>query len=155
MKLGAGIAPVGDYLDREINVTIGSDGPPSNDTLDGFTELRQAALLQRVSRRDPTALSAREVFRMGTRGGAEAAGFDAVGRLAEGWKADIVGLSTETARATPRGDPYTHLVFVAQGADVRFTMVDGEVQYDDGDYSGVDAAAIRRRVEQIPDRLDV
>ncbi|ESS12513.1 MAG: cytosine deaminase related metal-dependent hydrolase [uncultured archaeon A07HR60] len=155
MKLGAGTAPVGDYRDRGINVAVGSDGPPSNDTLDGFTELRQAALLQRVSRRDPTALSAREVFRMGTRGGARAAGFDSVGRLAEGWTADVVGLSTDSTRATPRGDPYAHLVFVARGTDVEFTMVDGDVRYDAGTHLGIDAAAVKHRVAQIAETLDV
>ncbi|MFC4437296.1 MULTISPECIES: 5'-deoxyadenosine deaminase [Natrialbaceae] len=155
MKLASGVAPVLDYLDRGINVALGNDGPPCNNTLDPFTEMRQASLLQKVDRLEPQALPARTVFEMATINGARAAGFDRVGKLREGWKADIVGLETDITRATPIHDALSHLTFVAHGDDVRFTMVDGEVLQRDGEVVAADAESIRSRAREFAAELDV
>ncbi len=155
MKLASGVAPVQDYLDRGINVALGSDGPPCNNTLDPFTEMRQASLLQKVDRLEPTALPAKTVFEMATVNGARAAGFDRVGALRAGWKADIVGLDTDLTRATPIHDVLSHLVFAAHGDDVQFTMVDGQVLLDDGELQVADAAAIRERARAVASGLEV
>ncbi|QLC32673.1 5'-deoxyadenosine deaminase [Halarchaeum sp. CBA1220] len=141
MKLASGIAPIEDYLERGINVALGNDGPPCNNTLDAFTEMRQASLLGKVDSLDPTVIPAETVFEMATRNGAEAAGFERVGELREDWKADLVCLSTDGARSTPVHDVHSHLVYAAHGDDVALTMVDGEVRYENGTYPGFDAAA--------------
>ena len=148
MKLASGVAPIRDYLDRGINVALGNDGPPCNNTLDAFTEMRQASLLGKVEELDPTAIPARTVFEMATRNGAEAAGFENVGKLCEGWTADVVGLTTDNARSTPIHDPYSHLAFAAHGDDVTLTMVDGEVLYRDGEHVRLDDAGIRERARE-------
>jgi cytosine/adenosine deaminase-related metal-dependent hydrolase len=154
MKLASGIAPIIDYLDRGINVALGNDGPPCNNTLDPFTEMRQASLLQKVDGLNPTAVPAGTVFEMATRNGARAAGFDRVGELREGWKADIVGLRTDITRATPLHDVLSHLVFAAHGDDVVFTMVDGEVLVQDGEVTVADAEAIRREAREVASSMD-
>ncbi|MDL5361239.1 5'-deoxyadenosine deaminase [Halalkalicoccus sp. NIPERK01] len=153
MKLASGVAPVETYLDRGINVALGNDGPPCNNTLDPYTEMRQASLLGKVDALDPTALPARRVFEMATANGARAAGFDRIGELREGWRADVVGLSTDLTRATPIHDLLSHLVFAAHGDDVRFTMVDGEVLYDDGEPTTVDADAVRERAAELAETV--
>ncbi|SEP23796.1 Cytosine/adenosine deaminase [Halogranum amylolyticum] len=152
MKLASGVAPVGDYLDRGINVALGNDGPPCNNTLDPFTEMRQASLLQKVDTLDSTALPARTVFEMATVNGAKAAGFEQVGALRPGWKADVVGLRTDTSRATPVHDVLSHLVFATHGDDVAFTMVDGDVLLDDGEVVGVDAEAVREQAREYAEK---
>ncbi len=151
MKLASGVAPVAEYRDRGITVALGNDGPPCNNTLDAFTEMRQASLLGKVDSLDPTALPASSVFEMATINGARAAGFDNVGKLAAGWKADVIGLSTDSSRATPIHDPLSHLVFAAHGDDVEFTMVDGRVVYDDG-HTMVDAEAVRERAQSLAEQ---
>ncbi|PSQ04833.1 ethylammeline chlorohydrolase [Halobacteriales archaeon QS_6_71_20] len=146
MKLASGVAPVEDYLARGVNVALGNDGAPCNNTLDPFTELKQASLLAKVDAADPTVVDASTAFRMATRAGARAAGFERVGALREGWRADVIGIDTNPTRATPIHDPVSHLVFAAHGDDVRFTMVDGDVLYDeaDGRHRTLDADRIRR-----------
>ncbi len=144
MKLASGIAPVVDYLNRGINVALGNDGPPCNNTLDPFTEMRQASLLQKVDALDPTVTPAQAIFEMATVNGAQAAGFDRLGKLRPGWRADVVGMRTDLTRATPLHDVFSHLVFAAHGDDVVFTMVDGEVLMDEGGVRVADAGAIRR-----------
>jgi cytosine/adenosine deaminase-related metal-dependent hydrolase len=148
MKIGAGVAPIVDYLDRGINVALGNDGTPVNNTLDPVAEMRQATLLQTVEQRDPETLPARTVFRMATRDGARAAGYDRVGKLREGWKADIVGVRTDSSRAVPLHDVYSYLVYAATGTDVAFTMVDGSVVVSDGSVTTVDSEAIFRRARE-------
>lgn len=147
MKLASGVAPMADYVDRGMSVALGSDGPPCNNTLDPFVECRQASLLAKVEGLDPTALPAERVFQMATLDGADAAGFERVGALREGWRADVIGLSTDRAGATPVHDPVSHLVFTAHGGDVRFTMVAGTVRYDDGHL--VDDSAVREHASKI------
>jgi len=154
MKLASGTAPIGDYLGRGINVALGNDGPPCNNTLDPFTEMRQATLLQKVDRLDPTALPAETVFEMATINGARAAGFSKLGALREGWRADVVGLTTDATRATPVHDVLSHLVFAAHGDDVAFTMVDGTVLLDDGEVTVVDADAVRAAAEEVALDMD-
>ncbi|MGM0604073.1 MAG: 5'-deoxyadenosine deaminase [Halobacteriota archaeon] len=154
MKLASGIAPIADYLDRGINVALGNDGPPCNNTLDPFTEMRQASLLQKVATGDPTTTPAATIFEMATVNGAQAAGFDRVGALKAGWKADVIGLRTDLPRATPIHDPLSHLVFSAHGDDVQFTMIDGTVRYEAGDHTGMDAERIRTEARSIAANLD-
>jgi 5-methylthioadenosine/S-adenosylhomocysteine deaminase len=155
MKLASGIAPIVDYLDRGITVALGNDGPPCNNTLDPFTEMRQASLLQKVERLDPEVTPARAVFEMATLGGARAAGFEEVGALREGWRADVIALDTDLTRATPLPDPLSHLVFSAHGDDVTFTMVDGTVVYDEafGGLQTGDGDRIRRRAREVAAEL--
>ena len=155
MKLASGVAPVEDYLDRGINVALGNDGAPCNNTLDPLTEMRQASLLQKVDRLKPTATPARTIFEMATRNGAKAAGFDKLGALREGWRADIIGLSTDQTRSIPMHDVYSHLVFAARGDDVQFTMVDGNVLMEDGDVTVIDADEIRRQASEIGLGMDL
>jgi cytosine/adenosine deaminase-related metal-dependent hydrolase len=149
MKLASGIAPVQDYLDRAINVALGNDGPPCNNMLDPFTEMRQASLLQKVDRLDPTVTPAETIFEMATINGATAAGFEKLGAIREGWRADIVGIRTDVTRATPLHDVLSHLVFSATGSDVVFTMVDGDVLMEDGETTHVDPAEIRREANEV------
>jgi cytosine/adenosine deaminase-related metal-dependent hydrolase len=153
MKLASGIAPVHDYLDRGITVALGNDGPPCNNTLDPFTEMRQASLLGKVDARDPTRLPAPTVLEMATTNGARAAGVDRLGTLREGQRADVIGLTTDRTRATPVHDPLSHLVYAAHGDDVVFTMVDGRVRYDDGEHVGIDADAVRERAARQAKRV--
>ena len=142
MKLASGIAPIVAYLDRGINVALGNDGPPCNNTLDPFTEMKQASILQKVDQLDPTVTPTATIFEMATVNGAKAAGFEKVGKLKPGWKADIVGLSTDTTRATPLHDVFSYLVFAARSDDVKFTMVDGDVLMEDGEVTVANAERV-------------
>jgi len=155
MKLASGIAPVVDYLDRGVNVALGNDGPPCNNTLDPFTEMRQASTLQKVEKMDPTAAGMRDIFDMATINGARAAGFERLGKLEPGWRADIIGLSADNTRATPMYDVLSYLVFAARGGDVEFTMVDGQVLMEDGTVTVAEAEAIRKSATEVAESLDL
>ena len=132
LKLASGICPVPDYLARGIRVTLGADGAPCNDRLDAFSEMRHAALLQKVAA-GPTALTAWQVARMATASGAEALGLgDVCGTIEPGKRADLVLLDPTAGFALPtswRDDPYGPLVFAFDRGNVVETRVDGEVVF--------------------------
>jgi guanine deaminase len=155
MKLASGIAPIVDYLDRGINVALGNDGPPCNNTLDPFTEAKQASILQKADQLDPTVTPKESILDMATVNGAKAAGFDTVGELKPGWKADIIGISTDNTQATPLNDILSYIVFAAHGENVEFTMVDGEVLMEDNTVTVVDAESIRQDARRAAESLDI
>jgi 5-methylthioadenosine/S-adenosylhomocysteine deaminase len=143
MKLASGAAPVVKYLRAGVTVGLGTDGAASNNDLDMFEAMRQAALLAKLTTRDPTALPAQAALDLATIGGARALGFDGLlGALAPGHKADLIAVSVASARQTPLYDPVSHLVYVTRGDDVRTTIVNGRVLMRDRKVLTLDEAAI-------------
>jgi cytosine/adenosine deaminase-related metal-dependent hydrolase len=132
LKLASGICPVPDYLARGIRVTLGADGAPCNDRLDVFSEMRHAALLQKIAA-GPGALTAWQVVRMATAEGAAALGLgDVCGTIEVGKRADLVLLDPSAGFALPtswRDDPYGPVVFSFDRSNVVETRVDGEVVF--------------------------
>lgn len=131
LKLGSGIAPVVDMRARNISVSLGADGAACNNQLDMFAEMRLAATLQAVTR-GPGALPAREVLWMATREGARAIGQDhALGSIEPGKLADFIIVNRDAPHLASAPDPFSALVYSARPADVRTTVVDGELLVDD------------------------
>jgi 5-methylthioadenosine/S-adenosylhomocysteine deaminase len=127
LKLGSGIAPVMEMLARGISVSLGADGAACNNRLDMFTEMRTAALLQKVSH-GADALPARRVLRMATVDGARALGLaQEIGTLEQGKRADLIVVALERLHQTPRPDIVSTLVYAAQATDVRTVLIDGRV----------------------------
>src|SRR5262245_32446480 len=128
MKLASGIAPVVKYLAADVALGLGTDGAASNNDLDMFEAMRQAALLAKVATRSPTALPAQSALDMATIGGARALFMDrSIGSLEPGKRADLITVSMSAARQTPMYDAVSHLVYVTHGDDVRTTIVNGKV----------------------------
>jgi len=128
MKLASGIAPVTKYLAADVALGLGTDGAASNNDLDMFEAMRQAAFLAKVSTRDPTAVPAQTALDMATIGGARALAMDrTTGSLEPGKRADLITVSMSAARQTPMYDAVSHLVYVTRGDDVRTTIVNGKV----------------------------
>jgi 5-methylthioadenosine/S-adenosylhomocysteine deaminase len=133
MKLGSGVAPVAEMLGRGVSVSLGADGAPCNNRLDMFTEMRTAALLQKVSR-GADALPASRVLRMATQGGARALGLEKeIGNLEVGKRADITVLDLERLHTTPRPEVVSTIVYSAEARDVRDVLIDGQLVLREGE----------------------
>ena len=133
LKLASGIAPVPAMLDMGINVTLGSDGAPCNNTINMFNEMRAAALLHKATTYDPTVVAAQQVFDMATRNAARALGrIGELGVIAPGACADLAVVSTSGAHMNPHSNPIPMLVYCAQASDVEMTIVGGNIVYDMG-----------------------
>jgi 5-methylthioadenosine/S-adenosylhomocysteine deaminase len=128
MKLASGTAPVIDMRKAGIAVGLGTDGAASNNDLDMFEAMRQAAFLHKLATGDPRALPARTALEMATVEGARALGLEReIGSLEEGKRADLIVVSMRTARQTPMYDPLSHLVYVTRGDDVQDVVVNGKI----------------------------
>ena len=128
MKLASGVAPIPAYLVAGVAVGLGTDGAASNNDLDMFEAMRQASFLQKVTREDPTALSAKTSLGLATMGGARVLGLERqIGSLEPGKRADVIVVGTGASRQTPMYDPISHLVYVTRGDDVQATIVNGKV----------------------------
>jgi len=143
MKLASGAAPIVKYLAAGVAVGLGTDGAASNNDLDMFEAMRQAAFLAKLSTRDPTAVSAKVALDLATIGGARALAMDrTIGSLEPGKRADLIAVSMDSARQTPMYDPISHLVYATRGDDVRTTIVDGKILMKDRRVRTLDRAAV-------------
>jgi 5-methylthioadenosine/S-adenosylhomocysteine deaminase len=143
MKLASGAAPVMKYLAAGVNVGLGTDGAASNNDLDMFEAMRQAAFLAKFSTRDPTAVSAKTALDLATIGGARALAMDRqIGSLETGKRADLIVVSMREARQTPMYDPISHLVYTTRGDDVRTTIVNGRILMKDRQVRTLDKMAV-------------
>jgi len=143
-KLGAGVAPLAAWLRTPgLHLGLGTDSAVSNNALDLFEEMRFALLLQRAVRQEVEVVTARDVVRMATLGGAEALGLaHQTGSLTPGKRADMIAVRLDRPHAVPATDPYAALVYTARADDVLCTLCDGEVLYDSGAWPTLDAVAI-------------
>jgi len=151
MRLGSGIAPVARMLELGVKVGLAVDGSASNDSSHMLNEARMALLLQRV-RHGPTALSARQVLEMATRGGASLLGRDDIGSLAPGKAADLIAIGAESVEYAGSGDLVAALVFCGP-AKVDLNIIDGRIRVEDGCLTDVDIEAVIRRQNELADRI--
>jgi 5-methylthioadenosine/S-adenosylhomocysteine deaminase len=127
LKLASGVARVAEMLDLGVSVSLGADGAPCNNRLDMFTEMRAAALLQKVLR-GSRALPALTALRMATTGGARALGLaDQIGSVEIGKRADLQLINLDRLHATPRPDPISTIVYAAEASDVESVIIDGRI----------------------------
>jgi 5-methylthioadenosine/S-adenosylhomocysteine deaminase len=122
---------------------LGTDGAASNNDLDMFEAMRQAAFLAKLATRDPTAVPAQAALDMATIGGATALGMETtIGSLEQAKRADLIAVSMAAARQTPMYDAVSHLVYVTRGDDVRTTIVNGRVLMKDRQLRTLNRAAV-------------
>lgn len=154
MKLASGTAPVPDLLAAGVNVGLGTDGAASNNDLDMFEAMRQAAFLHKVVRADPTAVPAPVALEMATRRGAAAIGMaDRIGQLTPGRRADLIIVDATRPHLQPLYDPVAQLVYAAKGGDVRTTIVHGRVLMHDRKVRTLQAAAVMADAQRMADRV--
>ncbi len=142
LRLGAGFAPVREYLDAGVRVGLGVDGSASNERSDLLNEVKQALLVAR-GRGGPRAMSAREALRLGTSGGASVLGRDDIGSLEPGKRADFAVWRTDGLELSGADDAVAGLVFSAPHRVDRL-VVEGEDVVRDGALVRVDEGEIAR-----------
>jgi guanine deaminase len=155
LRLGSGIAPARALMDAGVNLGIGTDASNTSDGQNMFEALRLAAFLSRVGDVDPRRwLSAEEAFRAATEGSAKILGFDRLGRLEPGYRADIVFLDVGHINYVPLRNPLRQMVLAENGAAIHSVMIDGRFVLRDRRLLTVDEARLRQEAEGAVARLD-
>ena len=144
MRLGSGLAPVRALLDAGVNVSMGSDGCGSTDTVNMMAVLAAAAAAGKLRGDDAAGWpTAAEMWRAGTAGGALALGLeDEIGAIAPGMRADIVVHRTDRIPFVPLGDAVRQLVHASYGSGIETVIVDGEPVMVSGRLTRIDEAAV-------------
>jgi 5-methylthioadenosine/S-adenosylhomocysteine deaminase len=155
MMLASGVAPVPAMLAGGVAVGLGTDGPAgSNNDLDMMREMDLAAKLQKISRMDPQALSARQAVEMATIGGARAIHMEGeIGSLEPGKKADLIVIDLNAPHAVPMYDIYSQIVYALNASDVRDTIVGGRIVMQDGRVLTLNEPDILTHAREIAERV--
>ncbi len=152
MRLASGIAPVRAMRDAGVPVALGVDGSASNDGSHLLGEMRLAMLLQRVAcgaDKGPSAMGAREVLEIATRGGAQVLNRDDIGQLAPGMAADIVTVALDgIGFAGALHDPVAALAF-CHVPQVKHSIVNGRVVVRDGQVTTLDLPRLVERQNRL------
>lgn len=154
MKLASGVCPVADLRHRGIPVGLGTDGASSNNRQSVLRDAQLAALLQKVTRLDPTLVSAQDALKMATIEGARALHWaDDIGSIAVGKAADLVCFDATAPWWVPNHDPAATLIYAAHSDDVRRVYASGQLIYANRTWPQLDTERIlqevRRRAEKI------
>jgi cytosine/adenosine deaminase-related metal-dependent hydrolase len=137
LRMRNGIAPLAELLEHGVRVAVGTDNVSASDDEDLLAELRLADQLARAPDwNGPPPPNAAQLLAMATKHGTMAGQFHPeVGALAEGRRADIFAFSLDRVRR-PFLDPDFPILRAfltrASGADVRMTIVDGRILYENG-----------------------
>ena len=127
LKLGNGIARIYDLDKAGVNVCIGTDSAASNNALNMFAELNYCALLQKGKNGDSTAIPAQKAFEFATVNGAKAIGIEKLGKIEEGWKADITLLDLKVPQMVPFREPYSMVCYCADGSETDSVILNGKI----------------------------
>jgi 5-methylthioadenosine/S-adenosylhomocysteine deaminase len=155
LRLGCGIAPVRELLDRGVAVGLGTDGSVCADNQNLFEALRIASIVSTIRFPHETArwLDAPTVWHLATTGSARVLGQAAdLGAIAAGRKADVVLLRADSVFLRPLADPVNALVYAETGASVDTVLVGGRVVVEGGRVTTVDEARIYARAQEAAER---
>lgn len=128
LKLASGISPVPEMLEEGVTVSLGTDGPCSNNTADMFETMKTAALLHKGVNRNPTVLPAEKVLEMATIDGAKALSWDReIGSIEPGKRADLTIINFKKPHLYPLYSETSHLVYAAKASDVETVIINGKI----------------------------
>lgn len=131
-KSAKGVAPVTQMLEKGIRTGLGNDGPMSSNTLTTMNELNLVGKIHKLETKNRAAMPPLTVVEMATMGSARALHMDdKIGSLETGKLADIIVVDTKAPNMVPVYSPYAALVYGANGANVRHTIVDGVILMED------------------------
>lgn len=153
LKLASGFAPVAKMEDLDINVTIGTDGSASNNNINMIEEIHLASLLAKGVSKNPKALDAYTSLKLATVNGAKAIRRIDLGKIAEGYTADIAIYDLNAAHMSPINDLIPSVVYSLQGSDCNTVIIDGKIVMEDKKILNINEEDLKREVRERADRL--
>lgn len=149
LKLASGVLPLPKLLSRGVCVSLGTDGAASNNNLSMFKELKLAAILHKGVNRRADATNAHTICHLATEGGALAQGRTDCGRIEVGKKADLILIDLDSLHNIPSYGYDATVAYSAEASDVKMTMVDGKILYQNGEYTTIDIERLRYQAKDV------
>lgn len=149
LKLASGIMPLAKMLEKGINVTLGTDGPASNNTLDIMKEMYIAILLQKGISKRADIIMADEMIKIASLNGAKAQKRDDCGGIEKGLRADLTVINLDEINNIPMYNPSYAALYSANSSNVNMTMVDGKILYENGEYTTIDIEKLKSDMKRV------
>ncbi len=148
-KLANGIAPIKKYLENEINVSLGTDGVSSNNSLDMLKEAKMASYLQKIKYEDPTAVDTTSILEISTVNGARALAIDQLGLIEEGCQADLQLINIKNnSFYYPHHNILSNLFYAADSRSVETVIAAGEILMENNELKTLDQEKIYYEAEK-------
>ena len=154
LKLASGVSPVPKMLENGVTVSLGTDGPCSNNAADMFEVMKVAALLHKGVNKNPTVLSARQVLKMATLDGARALCWEnEIGSIEVGKRADLAIINFEKPHLCPLYNEFSHLVYATKSSDVETVIINGKIVMENRHLTTLDVDKVMEMVKKAKNRL--
>lgn len=138
MILASGVAPIPEYMEAGLTVSLATDGAASSDVQDMLEVIKATAILHKCARKDASLISAEEVLEMATIGGAKSLRMEErIGSLEVGKKADFFLFNPRTVKSAAYADPIACLVYSSSEQNIDTTVVDGRILLRDGNFTEI------------------
>lgn len=147
LKLGSGVAPIPAMLEAGVNVTLGTDGVSSHNSIDPFADMKLVAMLHNGVNKNAQAITSYEALQMATSNGGKALGRK-IGKIEVGYEADLILVDFEAPNNFPCHDVIENLVYSSHGYNVTMNMARGKVIYKNGVYYTIDLEQVKREVRE-------
>ena len=148
MKLNSGICRTSEIVKRGGKLSIAVDGSASNDGSNMWEEIRRAYLLNHL-KYGTEGLTAYEILKVATRGGADVLGRTDTGRLDAGMAADIVLFDLNGIEYAGCHDPLVSLVCLGNSSIVHTTIVNGKTVVKNGKLVTIDSRTVGIEAHQV------
>ena len=153
-KLASGIMDVQKYLNAGVTIALGTDGPASNNCLDMFKEMMLVSSCSKIKNMDASSVPANEILKMATVNGAMCLNLKDADTLEEGKFADMIMIDLSRPNMQPILNIEKNIVYSGSKENVKMTMINGKILYEDGKfYLNESADNIYQKVQEITERL--
>ncbi|MCM1286582.1 MAG: amidohydrolase [Acetobacter sp.] len=152
-KLASGVAPVEKMISKNINLAIGTDGPSSNNGLDMFREMYLTCVLQKIKNKDAASTDADKILKAAVTGSARCMGLENCDCIKEGKMADLIVIDMHKPNMQPILNITKNLVYSGSKDNVKMTMVNGKILYENGNFTDIDIDKIYREADEVVKRI--
>ena len=154
LKLASGIAPIEKMMKAGVPLAIGTDGASSNNALDMFREMYLVSVLQKYTCQSAAAGDAEKILEMACVNGARAMGLNDCDDIAEGKYADMIVIDMDQPNMHPIHNIPSNIVYSGAKNNIRLTMINGKILYENNEYHiDVDEATLYREMQKFADSV--
>ncbi|WP_406615501.1 amidohydrolase [Mycoplasmopsis hyopharyngis] len=154
LKLASGIMNAQQNIDLGLNLTLGTDGVASNNSLDMFEEMKFASLLAKGSTLQPKNLNAKTTIQMVLNNGAKALEQEhELGKIQTNYLADLIIVDINNINHCPNIDIPASLVYSTSGKDVITTIIDGNIVYENKKFKSLNIRQLIKKCNFIFEKL--
>ncbi|MCX8167206.1 MAG: amidohydrolase [Candidatus Micrarchaeota archaeon] len=138
MKLANGeVAPVHEMLVNNVNITLGTDGPASNNSLNIIETAKMASIVQKNYKWSANILLAKEVFDFLTINAYKAFGKKG-GLIKNNYLADIIIVDYKKANTLPLNNPYSTAIYSMNPTNIETVIVNGKLIMNEHKFVNID-----------------